>query len=565
MAARFPEVRDIADELDAVIDGSGEVRSTASIKLGEIRGAIEVAELGVRRAVQRFLGDGRIYRHLQHPDPAWRHGRPVFQVKQESRGAVPGVLHDRSSSGATLFIEPEGVVGAANELSDARAAEHREIQVILAHICRALRRYDAELVAAVEAIVLLDLTLAKARLIEELDYSIPVVVDDGVLKLDDARHPLLLGQLPREGIQPLSLVLGESFTVLVVTGPNTGGKTVVLKTIGLLSLMALSGVPVPAAPGSRVPLFDGIFVDVGDDQGITQNLSTFSSHIKRIAGCLEAISQNSLVLLDELGAGTDPEEGGALGYAVLEALEASKVRCVVTTHLGRLKEFAYQHAGAENGSMAFDRQHHRPLYRLELGIPGASHALDIAERVGLPVDIVERARAQLGRRDERMEEAIERVQVARLEAEQNRVRTEEMVRSAGQKEQQMADTLVDLQRRKSWLDEEADQVVEVALRGVADRIDFACKELSNAPKPFGEAARELQAVVQAALRETSVHRRRMKFLGGLRKNAIVYVPRLGRRCTVKKLDRTRELLTIEVGKMRMEIPFEDASWLQPLD
>ena len=564
-AAEFPPVRDIADELGTVVDDSGEVNSTASVKLGEIRREIGEAELGLRRAVQRFLADDRIYKHLQNPDPSWRHGRPVFQVKQEARGAVPGILHDRSSSGATLFVEPESVVPAANALSDVRAAEHREVQVVLARVCRELRRYEKDITAAVDAVIEFDVNLAKSSLVRESGYEVPEIDEGGVLRLDEARHPLLLRTVPSEEIQPLSLVIGDSFTVLVVTGPNTGGKTVVLKTIGLLTVMALSGIPIPAKATSRVPFCDGVFVDVGDEQGIVQNLSTFSSHVMRIAECLASATDRSLVLLDELGAGTDPEEGGALGYAVLGDLETRRVRAVVTTHLGRLKDFAYEHAGAENGSMAFDRQNHTPLYRLELGIPGASHALDIAEVVGMPPGIVEAARGMLSERDQRLEEEIERVHTARLQAEENRQRSGELVESAHEKEKLLAERLVETERRQAWLEEEADSTVDAALKGTRDLIEVALKDLGNAPKPFCDKARELQASVEEMMRGSSVHRRRMRFLGGVRKNDVVYVARLGRRCTIVKLDRRREMMTVEYGKMRVEVPYEDVSWLQPMD
>jgi DNA mismatch repair protein MutS2 len=230
-------------------------------------------------------------------------------------------------------------------------------------------------------------------------------------------------------IVPLDIALGDPHRMLVVTGPNTGGKTVVLKTIGLLALMAISGVPIPAAVGAQVPFFRSVQVDIGDEQAIMQNLSTFSSHVQRIGRCLQQASPHTLVLLDELGAGTDPEEGGVLGYAVLEALLQASAFAVVTTHLGRLKDFAYQHAGAENGSMAFDGVSLRPLYRLDLGIPGSSHALDIASRVGMPAAVVERARVLLGTRDRTLDNLIERVQVARRDAEADRQRTADVSRN----------------------------------------------------------------------------------------------------------------------------------------
>ncbi len=560
----MPLLADLVSELEAVVDMRGEVLSTASVKLAEVRREIADAEAGVRAAVQRFLAEPGVPRCLQTPEPSWRHGRPVFQVRAEHRGQIAGVLHDRSQSGATLFIEPSVVVDAANRLSDARAAEAREIQVVLAYVARGLGRCRAELDAAVEALADLDLRVACARLIHEDGFCVPAIAADGVLRLRAARHPLLLERGDGEPVVPLDVALGDPHHLLVITGPNTGGKTVVLKTLGLLSLMALAGVPIPAAAGSRVPLFDGVFADIGDAQGISQNLSTFSSHVTRIARCLTAATPRALVLLDELGAGTDPEEGGALGHAVLEHLEAAGVRAAVTTHLGRLKEFAYRHGGAENGSMAFDGKTLRPLYRLEVGVPGASHALDIAAQVGMPAALVERARQTLGRRDVTVEEAVLRVQETRRLAEQDRQRTARAARDAEANRDASAAQLTELRRRELWLHEEADALVDEQLRRARTAIEAAAKDLQNAPKPFGPRAVALQEELRKVWADTSIHRRRMRFVGALRKNSVVYCPRLGRRCVVKKVDRSRELCTVEVGKMRMELPFDDLSWLQPL-
>ena len=566
LGAGFPVVADLTAELDSVVDARGEVLSTASAKLAAVRREIDAAEDGVRAAVQRFLRDPAVPGWLQNPEPSWRHGRPVFQVRQEHRHRISGVLHDRSQSGATLFVEPSVVVEAANTLSDARAAEQREIQVVLARISRGLRRCQADIEAAVRSLAELDLTTARARLIHEDGFCKPEITTDGELRIRGGRHPILLDRDAADGdVVPLDVALGDPHHLLVVTGPNTGGKTVVLKTIGLLALMALCGVPVPADTGTRIPLFDGVFADIGDEQGISQNLSTFSSHVARIARCLRHATENSLVLLDELGAGTDPEEGGALGYAVLELLERRRACAAVTTHLGQLKHFAYQHAGAENGSMAFDAESLRPLFRLEVGIPGCSHALDIAGQVGMPAELVTRARALLGRRDHSMEEAVQRVQETRRRAEEDRQRTARAARSAEQTEEQVREELTALERRQVWLHEEADALVDEQLRRARVAIEATYKQLRNAPKPYSELAAELGAQVSEALGATSIHRRRMVFLGTLRKGSIVYCPRLARRCVVRKVDRVREICTVEVGKVRMEIAFEDVSWLQPLD
>lgn len=566
LSEAFPELDDLVEELELVVDDRGEVLSSASSKLAEVRAEIEAAEAGVRAAVAGFLSDERVRRYLQSPEPSWRHGRPVFQVRQEWRSRVPGVLHDRSQSGATVFVEPSAVVEAANRLSDARAAEHREVQVLLAQVARGLRRCRSEIDATVEGLAHVDLLTACARLIAEEGFIAPAVEEKGVLRLTAARHPLLEIGMARERVVPLDVTLGDPYRLLVVTGPNTGGKTVALKTIGLLSAMALAGVPVPAGEGTRVPFFDGIFADIGDEQAIRQNLSTFSSHVKRIARCLSEATSRSLVLIDELGAGTDPEEGGALGYALLEELVRRGGLAAVTTHLGRLKDFAHRHAEAVNGSMAFDGGTLSPLFRLDVGVPGASHALDIAARVGMPEPVVARARDLIGRRDLRVEEAVQHVQKARREAERHARRSADLSRRIESEQRELERRLAEVERERAFLSEEADHVVEREFHRLRRTVGEPLRRLAReAPSPHAEAARQVLERLEEALRSTRLHRRRMKFIGGLRKDSVVYVARFRRRCVVKKIDRVRELITIEVGKMRVEVPFEDVSWLQPLD
>lgn len=563
-AGAAPDVEDLVDELELLVDDRGEVLDSASPKLAALRAEIEQARVAVDNALSHVLVSGDLRRYLQAPEPAWRHGRPVLQVKAEFRHRVSGVLHDRSASGATLFVEPEAVVEAANRLSDAQSAASREIQVVLADAARGLRRLGEQIVRAVGFVADADLLQAKARLVITDGFTVPMLVDTGALRLHDARHPLLLRQRDAASIVPLQLALGDPHHLLVVTGPNTGGKTVVLKTLGLCVLMALSGVPVPAAAGAQIPFFDAVQADIGDEQAIAQNLSTFSSHVQRIARCLRHASPRSLVLLDELGAGTDPEEGSVLGYAVLEELLRAGAFAVVTTHLGRLKAFAYQHRGAENGSMAFDGASLQPLYRLDLGIPGNSHALDIASRVGMPDSVVQRARELLGVRDQTLDHVIERVQAARRDAEADRRRTADLSRAAAQRQEELTGRLAEAVRKENWLQEEADGVVEAELRAVQAALQEPLVALTNAPAPHGERAKALQQVVDGLLKRAALHRRRMQFCHALKKGDPVFVPRFGRVCNVHKVDRVRETLTIDYGKVKMELPFEDVSWLQPL-
>ncbi|MCC6782117.1 MAG: hypothetical protein IT457_04695 [Planctomycetes bacterium] len=567
--AAFPVVADLADELERVVDDRGEVLDSASARLGEIRRAIESGEAAVRAVVARVLGDERVRRCLQSTEASWRHGRPVLQVKAEQRGNVPGVLHDRSASGATVFIEPEAVIEAANRLADARADEHREIQVVVTQVCRGLRRLQPEVEDAIACMAALDLAMARSRLVAEDGWRVVPVVESGALGLRRALHPILLRAAAARGrsdeLVPLDLTLGEPHRVLVVTGPNTGGKTVVLKTVGLLAVMAMAGVPIPAAEGSIVPQFDGVFADIGDEQAIQQNLSTFSSHVVRIARCLAEATSRSLVLLDELGSGTDPDEGGALGTAVLEAIERGGATAVVTTHIGRLKAFAHAHPAAVNGAMAFDGASLRPLYRLDVGIPGSSHALDVAGRVGMPGAVVARARELLGTRDVRLEEVIERVEHARREAEAGRRRVEQLEQEARSAGRAADERRAEIEKRRAWLEEEADALVDEQLRAMRTRMEEPLKRLAKAPRPFDAEVREILDAAKHLTDRSSLHRRRMAFLAKVKKDDVVYLPRLARRCTVRKVDRVREMLSIDVGSMRLEVAFDDVSWLIPLD
>lgn len=564
-ARKAPDLEDLVAELEQLVDDRGEVLDSASAKLAAVRREIEQHKRAVDATMAHVLANAEVRRCLQAPEPSWRHGRPVLQVKADFRQHVRGVLHDRSASGATLFVEPEAVVEVANRLSDSQAAENHEINVVLADAARGLRRYGEEIAAAVAFVAAADLLQAKARLVADDGYTVPEVRDGGPLRLRGARHPLLLQSQSADRIVPLDIALGDPHPLLVVTGPNTGGKTVVLKTIGLLALMAMSGVPIPAAEGAQLPFLTAVQADIGDEQAIAQSLSTFSSHVQRIARCLEHASQNALVLLDELGAGTDPEEGSVLGYAVLEALVEARVFAVVTTHLGRLKDFAYQHPGAENGSMAFDGETLRPLYRLDLGIPGNSHALDIAARVGMPAGIVDRARELLGVRDQTLDNLIERVQVARRDAEAERQRTQDRSREVVQQQSELQERMAAAVKKENWLQEEADGLVEARLRRAHAAMQDELKSLTQAPGAHGERARKLVGIVDGVLRDATLHRRRMAFCHGLKKGDPVFLPRWGRTCPVRKVDKVRELVVVEYGRVKMDVPFEDVSWLQPLD
>ncbi|NLG85449.1 MAG: endonuclease MutS2 [Firmicutes bacterium] len=380
-------------ELARCLGPEGEVRDEASPELRRLRSLKRTLQNRVQERLEAILHAGGSQRYLQEALVTIRNGRYVIPVKQEFQSMVPGLVHDRSSSGATVFIEPMAVVELNNELRALSAAEEEEIRRILAALSGMVGEVASEMATTLAALGELDLALAKGRLSRRLDATEPELNEEGWLEFRRARHPLL-GQTA----VPIDVRLGRDFHTLVITGPNTGGKTVALKTIGLLTLMAQAGLHIPAAAGSTVGIFTEVACDIGDEQSIEQNLSTFSSHLTRIVGILERASgPRSLVLLDELGAGTDPGEGAALAMAILEYLHGLGVRTVAPTHYGDLKLFAYRTPGMSNAAVEFDALSLRPTYRLLLGLPGQSNALAIAGRLGLSPEIIARAEGFLHR------------------------------------------------------------------------------------------------------------------------------------------------------------------------
>ncbi|NUQ00363.1 MAG: endonuclease MutS2, partial [Armatimonadetes bacterium] len=390
VAADLVALPGLADELERCIGDDGEVADDASPELRKLRHQARNVAARVQTSLRRILGDLARSEAVQDAVVTIRQGRYCVPIKATHQGQFEGIIHDRSASGQTVFVEPAEVVRLNNELRDAQLAEREEVQRILRELSGQVALHADDLEANLARLTVLDLARARGRLSARLDGVEPELAEDGRFVFRQARHPLLVQQLGRQ-VVPIDLELGDGFTTLLITGPNTGGKTVSLKTVGLLTLMAQAGLHVPAEPGTRIALRRRVFADIGDEQSIEQSLSTFGAHLKQVVAILEEASEQDLVLLDELGAGTDPSEGAALAEAVLTALHERGCRVIATTHHGSLKHFAYQMEGVENASVEFDRRSLAPTYRLLVGIPGASHALEIAGRYGMPPEVLERA------------------------------------------------------------------------------------------------------------------------------------------------------------------------------
>ncbi len=428
LAERIGDFSLLARKIDEVIDSRGQVRDTASPKLAGIRATIDQSKVRIKTVFDRLLRHASIQKMLQYAGATFNNDRMVLPLKAEHRGRIPGIIHRSSDSGATLFIEPTEAVELNNRIARLRHDEHEEITRILIAISRTVHLNAEEILRTLDALAVLDLITGKVRFARHYDAVCAELHDGRLLDVRQARHPVLIDLFAKEtrrdeaprAVVPIDFRLGDDFDMLVITGPNTGGKTVALKTIGLLIAMTQAGLPIPADPGATMPVYRHLFVDIGDEQSIEQSLSTYSGHISNILRIIRRATPDSLVLLDELGAGTDPDEGAAIGRAVMDELLRIGCSTVLTTHLSALKGVAFTQPRVDNASVEFDVDSLRPTFRLRIGEPGTSHAITIADRLGMPARIIKRAKRHLARRAQALNEAIAGTLEVRRKAEDAR-------------------------------------------------------------------------------------------------------------------------------------------------
>ena len=504
IAARISVLKALEDRIRQAIGDDGHVRDDASPELLRISRELASRQGRLRSTVQAALREAISRGYATEEQPTIRGGRAVIPVRAEAKRKVEGFVHDVSATGQTVYIEPASVLALNNEIREIELERGREIQRILQGLSGHVRHHRRDIERSLDAVGHLDALAAVGRLSADLDAIVPEVGVGGALRLLQARHPVLqlrvaeAARLPEAerpagvppAVVPLDLTLGEEAHTLVITGPNAGGKSVAMKTVGLLSLMVAHGLPVPAAPGTRLPLPTALFVDLGDQQSIQDDLSTFTSHLTNVRNMMEAADDRSLCLIDEAGTGTDPAEGGALAEAVLARLTKRKALTVVTTHIGALKAFAHDTDGVANGSMEFDRAELRPTYRFRAGVPGSSYAFEIADRVGLDRPVVADARRLVGEGKSRLEDLIAEFETQTAQATRRATEAEAKLAEA---ERIQADYAQRLDRLRADAENRRAQALAEADRILAD----ANAAVENTVREIKEAGAEREATKEA--------------------------------------------------------------------
>ena len=556
----------LAGEIERCILSEEEISDDASPRLKQIRRSIDQMNDRIHSTLNGLL-NGSLRTYLQDAIITMRGDRYCLPVKAEYRNQVNGLIHDQSSTGSTLFIEPAQVVSLNNDLKELFAKEQEEIQVILARLSDDAAEYTEEIRVNYHVMTRLDLIFAKGSLALEMNASRPLFNQEGRIRIREGRHPLL----DKKKVVPISLTLGDTFDLLIVTGPNTGGKTVSLKTVGLFTLMGQAGLHIPALDRSELPVFRKVFADIGDEQSIEQSLSTFSSHMTNIVSFLKDVDEESLVLFDELGAGTDPTEGAALATSILSYLHSRGIRTMATTHYSELKVFALTTPGVENASCEFDVETLSPTYHLLIGIPGKSNAFAISRKLGLPDFLIEDARTRLSEQDESMEDLLASLEANRRQLEKERAEEARLRQEAGQLQEQ-------IQRAQEKLDAQRDKIIreanEKATSIVQEAKDFADETMKNFRK-FGkqnisasEMVRERERIRQqlaktenksGLVRKTPAKQHKP---GDFHLGDSVRVLSMNLNGTVAALPDSQGKVTVQMGILRSQVPVSDLEIIQ---
>lgn len=555
----------LEDMITTAIISEEEIADGASPLLADIRRKIRTQEAKVKEQLGKYTHSSNYSKYLQDNIITTRNGRYVVPVKNEYRSEVPGLVHDTSSSGSTVFIEPMPIVEANNQIKLLRNQEQDEIDRILAELSATVGSFARSIKDSYECAVELNLIFAKAQLAYSMKASVPEMNDEGIIELRHARHPLI----DKKKVVPVDIQLGKDFDTIVITGPNTGGKTVSIKTIGIMSLMAMCGLMLPVDDRSKISVFDNVLADIGDEQSIEQSLSTFSSHMTNIINIIEQTDSHSLVLIDELGAGTDPVEGAALAVAILEQLRNQGAKIAATTHYAELKSYALQTAGVINGSCEFDVQSLRPTYRLLIGVPGRSNAFAISQRLGLSDNIIEHAQELVSTENTRFEDVVDRLEQSRRKMEEEHNEAQK-IRSEAEKALEEAKKMkADIQTlREKEMENAKGQAMRITEQAKREAYQLLndlemLKKQQAKEKDAAELARRARAMIKKDI--DAIDSAADPIIGTFDEDENYVLPRplkigdtviladIGNEATVVTLKDKKGLVTVQMGTMKTRV------------